>query len=535
MPNPVAGFFGKLPSAGDFVQRRLPAGFVDVWDQHFENAVAASRGALGGDWHEAYHASPVWRFLLAPGVCGDSAWLGVMGPGTDRVGRCFPMVIAIPLAADPESCRQTLLDDGGWCDAAERLHNMAQNDAALGVDAFDEQVAALAGSLDAMLPSRGLGFLRGVDWNAAAHWRLPLPTEPAMGAFLSELWARLGAAPGHWCLWWTTGAGRVPASVLVTNGLPQPAAYAGLLDAGHSAAAWQSLGVFEQSPASHRMAPEPMVAVAAANPEPAPPTAWLPDDLELLADLDVTAVPLAAAASPAAAAAGAVAEVSEQDSYQAVVVLHRQDFALTLVAAQVGHRDPRQQAVATVGTIGRELVEADLAAGMQTLRTRIMALNPRLRQAGEDLIDPVTEDCAVIAAHVAAGQVGLLRIGTAAAWHWRHGRLQPIFAEGEASSMAADAGAADDFDDLLFNRASLTAPGLGAIEQPACSEISCATAAGDRLLLAAAPALVQLPPEVLVHSLAMPSCDDARLHLATAAGLGADPAQWPLAIIEIDA
>ena len=101
--------------------------------------------------------------------------------------------------------------------------------------------------------------------------------------------------------------------------------------------------------------------------------------------------------------------------------------------------------------------------------------------------------------------------------------------------MAADAGAADDFDDLLFNRASLTAPGLGAIEQPVCSEISCATAAGDRLLLAAAPALVQLPPEVLVHSLAMPSCDDARLHLATAAGLGADPAQWPLAIIEIDA
>ena len=535
MPNPVAGFFGKLPSAGDFVQRRLPPGFVDAWDQHFENAVAASRGALGSDWHEAYHASPVWRFLLAPGACGDSAWLGVMGPGTDRVGRCFPMVIAMPLVADPESCRQTLLDDGGWCDAAERLHNMAQDDAALSVDAFDEQVAALAGSLDVMSSGRGLDFLRGVDWNAAAHWRLPLPTEPAMGSFLSELWTRLGAAPGRWCLWWTTGAGRVPASVLVTNGLPQPAAYAGFLDAGHSAAAWQSLGVFEQASRFHRVAPEAMAAAAAVTPEPALPPAWLPDDLELLADPGTVTTPVLAAAAPVAVATDVAVEASAQDASHAVVVLHRQDFALTLVAAEVGHRDPRQQAVAAVGAIGRELIEADLAAGMQTLCTRIMALNPRLRQAGEDLIDPVTEDCAVIAAHVAAGQVGLLRIGTAAAWHWRHGRLQPIFAEGEAPPVAVDAGAADDFEDLLFNRASLTAPGLGAIEQPSCGEVSCAITAGDRVLLAAAPTLVQLPAEVLVHSLAMPSCDDARRHLATAAGLGADPAQWPLAIIEIDA
>ena len=60
-------------------------------------------------------------------------------------------------------------------------------------------------------------------------------------------------------------------------------------------------------------------------------------------------------------------------------------------------------------------------------------------------------------------------------------------------------------------------------------------AAGDRLLLVATPALVQLSPEILARSLAMPSCDDARLRIATAAGLGADPAQWPLAIIEIDA
>ena len=65
MPNPTgAGFFGKLPGVGDFVQRRLPVRFVDCWDQHFEHAVDAARGVLGNDWPAVYHASPTWRFAM---------------------------------------------------------------------------------------------------------------------------------------------------------------------------------------------------------------------------------------------------------------------------------------------------------------------------------------------------------------------------------------------------------------------------------------------------------------------------------------
>jgi type VI secretion system ImpM family protein len=178
MPNPAAGFFGKLPSAGDFVQRRLPAGFVDVWDRHFENAVAESRSALGSGWHEAYHASPVWRFLLAAGICGESAWAGIMGPGADRVGRCFPMVIAAPVAADAMSCSRLLSSGGGWFDAAEQVYDAAQADAAVSVDLFDQQVAALPGPPDAPPPAVP-AFLHGIDWNAASHWRLPLPASAA--------------------------------------------------------------------------------------------------------------------------------------------------------------------------------------------------------------------------------------------------------------------------------------------------------------------------------------------------------------------
>ena len=309
MPNPAAGFFGKLPSAGDFVQRRLPPGFVDVWDRHFENAVAESRSALGGGWHEAYHASPVWRFLLASGVCGESAWAGIVGPGMDRVGRCFPMVIAAPIAADVASCTRALTEGGDWFDAAEQVHGAAQVDAAISVDLFDERVAALAGPLDAPpMPE----FLRGIDWSAASHWRLPLPTGAAAASFLGGLWTRLVAAPGRWCLWWTAGGERVPASVLVTDGLPQPTAYAGFLDAGCSVAPWQSLGMFEgAAPRRHAM-PEAAASLIDVTASPsssvpsAPSAAWLPDDLELLSDLGVASEAPTPAAPVAHVAVGVV-------------------------------------------------------------------------------------------------------------------------------------------------------------------------------------------------------------------------------------
>lgn len=531
MPRAVAGFFGKLPSAGDFLQRRLPPAFVEVWDRHFEGAVAQSRHTLGDVWHEAFHASPVWRFLLGPGICGDAAWTGVMGPGADRVGRCFPMVIATPVVAGAAGGASVIRNGAGWFDEAERVLNAAQSDPAISVESFDERVAALAGPLDGAQPPAP-DLLHGVDWSAASHWRLPLPTSAGATAGLADLWTRLEAISGRWCLWWTHGAGRVPASLLVTDGLPQANAYAGFLDAGHGAMAWRSVGAFDEvgkRPPLPTPAPDP--SAGRSGPE----GAWLPDDLDLLVGLGSTPSP----APPVAAAAESTQAVNPDpamaaDGVAGMTVLHRPDVGLSLVAAEAGTPDSRQQAVAAVGAIAGDMLGAELIGGMQVLRTRIMALNPQLRQVSEDLIDPVQEDCAVIAAHVADGQAELLRIGAAAGWHWRHGRLQPFFARSDAAP-AATSGRADDIDDLLFSPVSLAAPGLGATAQPTCSEVSCAVLAGDRLLLMATHQLLQLPPELLARSLAAPSCDEARERIATAAGLGVEPTRWPLAIIEVQA
>jgi hypothetical protein len=201
------------------------------------------------------------------------------------------------------------------------------------------------------------------------------------------------------------------------------------------------------------------------------------------------------------------------------------------VAADGAPPDPRQRGAAAVLAVARGLAASDLEAGLHMLRAHVMALNPQLRQSSEDLIDPVAEDCAVIAAHVAGGQAILLRIGTAAAWHWRRGRLQPFFTRSDASPLADE----DTLGDLLFNPVSLSAPGHCAAAQPTSSEVVCAVEPGDRLLLLATQRLVRVSPEVLARALAMPSCEQARTQMAVVADLGPDPARWPLAIIEIGA
>ncbi len=89
------GFYGKLPVLGDFVSRRIPRDFISSWDSWLQSAISASKEELGDRWLEYYLTSPIWRFLLSPGVCGQHAWAGIVMPSVDRVGRYFPLTVAI--------------------------------------------------------------------------------------------------------------------------------------------------------------------------------------------------------------------------------------------------------------------------------------------------------------------------------------------------------------------------------------------------------------------------------------------------------
>jgi len=109
------GWYGKLPSLGDFASRRLPPEFIETWDSWLCAGLLDWRQRQPDVWLDAYLTGPSWCFLLMPGVLDARApiWIGVLMPSVDRVGRYFPLTIAQPLAQLP--CDAASIEDLlGW-------------------------------------------------------------------------------------------------------------------------------------------------------------------------------------------------------------------------------------------------------------------------------------------------------------------------------------------------------------------------------------------------------------------------------------
>lgn len=92
----LPGWFGKLPGMGDFAHRRLPESFRAVWDAWLQRGLARLR-EQHADWTERYLEAPIWCFALGPGVVGERAWIGVLMPSVDGVGRYFPFSLCVEL------------------------------------------------------------------------------------------------------------------------------------------------------------------------------------------------------------------------------------------------------------------------------------------------------------------------------------------------------------------------------------------------------------------------------------------------------
>jgi type VI secretion system protein ImpM len=222
------GLYGKLPAKGDFVTRRLPHDFVTAWDDWLQEGLTLSRDRFGDRWLDAYLVSPVWCFVLPAGQFGTAAIAGVIIPSIDRVGRYFPLTLAVPLGEEV-NLLQLAAFGGPWFEAAEDLALSSLEDD-LGFDRFDQAVADL-GSPDGMPAQPPVKI-------SASVWKVGLVPEggPAAG-LLSIAGAALGEMIGSYSIWWTAGSAEVPPSLVVRHGAPCPADYIALIDG-----VWQSLG-----------------------------------------------------------------------------------------------------------------------------------------------------------------------------------------------------------------------------------------------------------------------------------------------------
>ena len=95
--------FGKLPSAGDFVSRRMPYAVQQFWDRWCAEGMEALKASSSATGLQVWGGTPKWAFLLPaqPGV--PTGQLGVFAPSCDRVGRVFPFVVAAPFVPDQQA------------------------------------------------------------------------------------------------------------------------------------------------------------------------------------------------------------------------------------------------------------------------------------------------------------------------------------------------------------------------------------------------------------------------------------------------
>jgi type VI secretion system protein ImpM len=91
----AAGWYGKLPSRGDFVGRGLPRPWQRHWDDWLQRGLAAATEHLGpSTMRQRLQAMPTWQWVACPHQAGEPWWCGVLGPSSDRVGRAFPLLLA---------------------------------------------------------------------------------------------------------------------------------------------------------------------------------------------------------------------------------------------------------------------------------------------------------------------------------------------------------------------------------------------------------------------------------------------------------
>jgi len=221
------GFYGKLPSLGDFASRRLQKDFIISWDGWLQSSLAASQEVLGEQWLKYYLISPIWRFALSPGLCGKDAWLGIVMPSVDRVGRYFPLTIASKVNANT-SLIHSFSQASNWFEELETaaIEALENN---LAIETFDEMVRNIA-PCESIIKNTNLKHFDNQSMEKSTIYLGFEHSDMSIEQMFPDITSQLLATylPGH-SLWCTTGSEEINPAFLVVNGLPHATTYVGMI------------------------------------------------------------------------------------------------------------------------------------------------------------------------------------------------------------------------------------------------------------------------------------------------------------------
>lgn len=175
----LPGWYGKLPGAGDFVNRRMPRALTQAWERWLAQGMAVLQEARRELFVRGTAQTPVWSFASPAGASEGWVQFGCLAPSHDRVGRDYPLVVAYAVSAADYSARWGRLALARLAPMAAALIEAIEH--AQGADQFDAALAVQMGSVGA-----------------------PASAPPAQGG-----WSNLSASfdPfGATSFWWTNEA-----------------------------------------------------------------------------------------------------------------------------------------------------------------------------------------------------------------------------------------------------------------------------------------------------------------------------------------
>ena len=237
---PACGYFGKVPLTGDFIRNALPESFLRPWDMWLQTAIEHSRTDLGDRWLKYYLTSPVWRFALSAGICGDRPVGGVMMPSVDLVGRYFPLCLA---AVMPRNSRPAVVaaTESDWYWKAE-CTVLASLEDEFELKVLDTAVRDIglpscceAGAFsDGEQPAERRGKV-AQGWESV---RVELGGDDLQLVYPEMLDQLLTRMLEPYSLWWTLGSEDVDPVLLACRGLPPADQFAAFLSGDWAASGW---------------------------------------------------------------------------------------------------------------------------------------------------------------------------------------------------------------------------------------------------------------------------------------------------------
>ncbi|WP_422848584.1 type VI secretion system-associated protein TagF [Acidovorax sp. M14] len=212
-------WYGKLPSLGDFVGRRMPHALASEWDAWMREGMEQLRLADETSWSDTFVNAPLWFFITSLSTLGSPV-IGALAPSMDRVGRYYPITVmataphvGCPFAGDLQVKEFLAGARSAIVDARRRT---------LSVDELDRRVSLLPSPFDTTLPGeREPSLIQDIlsDLNEASQ---------AHQATASDLTEHIALPAGEWrthaahfgeqSLWWISPTHRLGYRELVHHG-----------------------------------------------------------------------------------------------------------------------------------------------------------------------------------------------------------------------------------------------------------------------------------------------------------------------------